>query len=120
MMLHQKHLTPELIPLADISEATGIPAAAIHRFTALRLLEADGQCGGDDAFHHSALRPIILLRLMELLGYTPQDMRIHVTQGETVDHVHEVIGHLASQAAMHSTHHPEIDYLLAQLRDPTD
>ncbi|WP_121867917.1 hypothetical protein [Glutamicibacter nicotianae] len=119
-MVFQENPTPEMITLDEASEAAGVPAAAISRLVALQLLEPEGQCGGVDVFPRSALHSIRVLRIMELLGYSPQDMRTHAIDGQDDGNGQDLVDILTIRAGQLSSHNPEINYLLSQLNKRTD
>ncbi|MEW1982511.1 hypothetical protein AB0333_16525 [Citricoccus sp. NPDC079358] len=102
------------IPLADLAEATGVPAAAICRYIDLNLLPAHTSPRGQQLIGAERAQTVVVLRILELLDQDPQHIRPIMER--RAKNAIEVDRALRDQVRKHAPH-PELSPLLRQLPD---
>lgn len=61
--------------LTEVAESTGVPAEAIEQYVALNLVTPIHGLGKEKSFSPTDREAIVILRIIELLGFPPQAMR---------------------------------------------
>lgn len=101
----------QLVPLAEVAEATGVPAAAIVRYIGLNLLPG-ADALDEDRIPRDQMEIIAVLRILELLDHSPQRIRMLLD-----DRQDDPVGfdcRLRQQVELHAANNAELALLQYQ------